>query len=235
MKRRPTLTPETVAKRLQWALDYVDWTLEQWCEIIFSDECSLERGAGGQREWAFRTPAQKWDKIMIEPYKKGKDICIMIWGAIWIGGRSDVIMMVRDENSPKKGYSRFSYLDVLEEAIPTCWQPGQIFMQDNAPIHTAQVVKEYFESEGIPLLPWPPYSPDLNPIEHLWHLIKTWLQKNRPDLCHGGKSEEDRAALGRAIVEAWDAIPQESIDGLIRSMGKRCKAVIKAEGWHTKY
>jgi hypothetical protein len=98
-------------------------------------------------------PAQKWDKIMIEQNKKGKDICIMIWGAIWIGGCSDVIMMVRDENSPKKGYSRFSYLDVLEEAIPTCWQPGQIFMQDNAPIHTAQVVKEYFEYKGIPLLP----------------------------------------------------------------------------------
>jgi hypothetical protein len=66
-------------------------------------------------------------------------------------------------------------------------------------------------------------------------LIKTWLQKNRPDLCHGGKSEEDRAALGRAIVEMWDAIPQESINGLIRSMEKQCKGVIKAEGWHIKY
>ena len=56
---------------------------------------------------------------MIEPYEKDKDICIMIWGAIWIGGRSDVIMMVRDETAPKKGFSRFSYLDVLEEAIPS--------------------------------------------------------------------------------------------------------------------
>jgi hypothetical protein len=58
-KIRPTLTPEIAAKRLQGALDHVDWTLEQWCEIIFSDECSLERGARGQREWAFRTPIQK--------------------------------------------------------------------------------------------------------------------------------------------------------------------------------
>src|SRR2546423_11522484 len=85
---------------------------------------------------------------MVEPYKKGKDIRIMIWGAIWIGGRSDVMMMVRDEASPKKGFSRYSYLEVLEEAIPSCWQPGQIFMQDNAPIHTANVIQEFFGKPG---------------------------------------------------------------------------------------
>jgi hypothetical protein len=49
-KRRPVLTSEVVVKRLEWALEHVDWTLEQWCKIIFSDECSVERGAGGQRE-----------------------------------------------------------------------------------------------------------------------------------------------------------------------------------------
>jgi hypothetical protein len=65
--------------------------------------------------------------------------------------------------------------------------------------------------------------------------MKIWLQKNRPDLCHGGKSEEDWAALGRAIVEAWDSISQSQIDRLIGSMQKRCKAVVKANEWHTKY
>jgi hypothetical protein len=74
------------------------------------------------------TPSQKWDKEMIEPYKKGKDIRIMIWGGIWIGGRSDVVMMTRDEGSEKKGYTAQSYIQVLEEAIPACWQPNQVFM-----------------------------------------------------------------------------------------------------------
>lgn len=104
-KRRPLLTPDVVYKRYQWAKEHINWTEEQWSKIIFSDECSLERGSGGARVWAFRTPAQKWDKEMIEPYKKGKDIRIMIWGGIWIGGRSDVIMMVRDEDIKKRSFT----------------------------------------------------------------------------------------------------------------------------------
>jgi transposase len=42
------------------------------------------------------------------------------------------------------------------------------FMQDNAPIHTAKKVTKWFEDRGIPVLNWAPYSPDLNPIEHVW-------------------------------------------------------------------
>ena len=91
------------------------------------------------------------------------------------------------------------------------------------------MIKEWFENEGIPLLEWPPYSPDLNPIEHLWHLLKCWLQEYRPELLQGGKSEADWQALGRAIVEAWEAIPQGMIDYLIRSILKRCTAVKKAK------
>jgi hypothetical protein len=51
-------------------------------------------------------------------------------------------MITRDENAPKKSFTANSYLKVLEEAIPACWQPGQIFIQDNTPIHTASKVKE---------------------------------------------------------------------------------------------
>ena len=57
---------------------------------------------------------------MIKPYKKNKNIYIMIWSAIWIGGHSDVVIMVKDENVLKKEYSRFLYFNILEEAILLC-------------------------------------------------------------------------------------------------------------------
>ena len=43
-KRRPLLTPEVVVKRLRFYRKYKDWTYAEWYKIIFSDECSLERG-----------------------------------------------------------------------------------------------------------------------------------------------------------------------------------------------
>jgi len=81
---------------------------------------------------------------MIEPYKKGKDISIMIWAAIWGNERSELIVMSRDSQSKREEYLANSYIQVLEEVISTCWKPSLIFMQDNAPIHKAGKVKKWF-------------------------------------------------------------------------------------------
>ena len=39
------------------------------------------------------------------------------------------------------------------------------YMQDNAPCHKARRVKTFFEDENVKVMPWPPQSPDLNPLE----------------------------------------------------------------------
>jgi len=160
---------------------------------------------------------------------------IMIWGAIFGGSRSEIVIMEKDEGAPKGGYTANSYLTVLREQLPICWEPGMTFMQDNARIHTAGKVKTYLEDEGTPTLDWPPYSPDLNLIEHVWAALKKWITRNKPELSEMGQSEEAYQALFSAIREAWEAIGQEVIDDLIKSMEARVKAVIKAKGWYTKY
>ena len=75
----------------------------------------MERGAGIKRTWVFRIPGQKWDKGIVDTYTKDKDISIMVWGAIWVGRRSDLFIMNRDETSKKQGYSVNLYLKVLED------------------------------------------------------------------------------------------------------------------------
>ncbi|EHK19109.1 uncharacterized protein TRIVIDRAFT_193599 [Trichoderma virens Gv29-8] len=76
---------------------------------------------------------------------------------------------------------------------------------------------------------WPPYSPDLNPIENVWNWMKDWIQENYPQETMG----YDRLRV--AVQEAWNAVPVEFLYNLLAIMPARCEAVIAANGLHTKY
>jgi transposase len=84
--------------------------------------------------------------------------------------------MDRDFESANHGYSADSYLEVLEAELAPIYltlPPGYVFMQDNASIHTAYKVKDWFRDRGVvTLTDWPPYSPDLTPIVHIWWELK---------------------------------------------------------------
>lgn len=239
-KRRPLLTELHAAKRLAWCLAYRGWTKEEWGLIMWSDECSVERGRGKAQQWVFRTPAQKWDKDYVQTYKSSRDISIMVWGCFWDFGRSDLYILDRDFESKKQGYSANSYLAVLNDQVSPYYadleDPGYIFMQDNARIHTAHKVRDWFTEHGITTLDWPPYSPDLNPIEHVWWLLKKMLIEQYPELSAGtGKAEKDIQAMQEALKDCWDQLPGETFDALFESMPDRVEACIKADRWHTKY
>ena len=97
-------------------------------------------------------------------------------------GRSKIILMRKDPTTKRQEYSAKSYQWVLEECLLSIYQPGDIFQQDNAPIHTAKAIQELFECSGIHVSCWPPHSPDLNPIEHVWKLFKDSLHGLFPGL-----------------------------------------------------
>ena len=236
-KERPFLTEEHVYKRLLFARKYIHLSEQDWRQWIWSDECSVERGSGKQKKWVFRQPHEKWKKEMVETYKKSKDVSVMVWAGISGGlGRSDLVVLSRDFQSAKMGYSAASYIALLEEVLPDYYQPGFIFMQDNAPIHCARSTKEWLERHGIWVLEgWPPCSPDLNPIEHLWWHLKKYVYQANPKIETITGTETIRAELGKALRAAWKLIPDEIVEGVLGSMKSRLQAVIDADGWYTKY
>ena len=91
----------------------------------------------------------------------------MFWAAFGFGCRSDLVVMEGDQNAKRGGVTAKVYLEVLAEYLPTILEHDSVFMQDNAPIHKAHKVTAFFAEMGIEVMPWPPYSPDLNPIENL--------------------------------------------------------------------
>jgi len=101
-------------------------------------------------------------------------------------------------------------------------------MEDGAPAHCAGATKAWQDEHHMPKLVWPPSSPNLNPIENIWHLLKTRLNKWNP-------RPTTMAAVRVAILEEWNGITIDEIWRVVDNMPQRVQAVLAAEGGHTKW
>ena len=229
-KNRPFLTEEIAAKRLAFCIQMTGLPFHK---IWYSDECSYIPGEGKPTVRVFRTPKQKWEREMINAVRKsGRLPAYMIWAAFTYNRRTELIHMQRGESG---GYNAQSYQEALEEGLLPVYQPGNRFQQDNAPIHTAYSTKEWMEKHGIWTIEWPPNSPDINPIEHAWFLLKRELYKRHPTIHTLGQSQAAIHTIRKHLSDAWRELDHEILQRLIDSMPRRLAAVIAAGGWHTKY
>ncbi len=104
------------------------------------------------------------------------------------------------------------------------------FQQDNAPRHKAQIISDWFleHDNEFTLLKWPPQSPDLNPIEHLWDVLEREIHimdvqpANLQQLCD-------------AVMSIWTKISEQCFQHLVESVPRRIKAVLKATGTSKLY
>ncbi len=205
-----------------------------------SDKCSVEQGKGRRDEQVFCTCSQKQDKNMIQTYDCKKNIKVMVQGCFWDDGRSSLYIIDRDFESKKHRYFAKSYLEVLNAKVASIYASldlGYLFMQDNASIYTAIKVKEWFANYRInKIKDQPPYSPNLNLIEHIQQILKKRVFEMFPNIAaETSQSEYARQRLESALQAAWDTIDKSSFNVLYKSMPSRIKACIKAKGQHTKY
>ncbi|KAI1001603.1 hypothetical protein K3495_g6599 [Podosphaera aphanis] len=113
-------------------------------------------------------------------------------------------------------------------------RPDLVVMQDNAPSHSAARTKRELSERNIVPLEWPPFSPDLNPIEHVWDMMKNYIQYKYPDMIERGRRTEEETRL--IVREAWDrAVNEDDLRNLVDSMPQRIRAVYDAGGGHVKY
>ena len=103
------------------------------------------------------------------------------------------------------------------------------FMQDRASVHKAQGTTTWLRNKGIRMFNggiWPPNSPDMNPIEHVWPMVSRQLI---------GQVFPDRDALWAALETAFRNVTPEQIMRLYASMPNRLDTLCKARGGHIRY
>ncbi|GFU85009.1 transposable element Tcb2 transposase [Trichonephila clavipes] len=97
-----------------------------------------------------------------------------------------------------------------------------VFMDDNATCHGTLAFQDCLDSEGIQRLVWPARSPDLNPIENVWGALGRQVAgPNYPPT--------NKNTLIRALTEEWDKLPQQLLDNVVQSMGRRAPQTIRTK------
>jgi transposase len=148
----------------------------------------------------------------------------MVWGGISHGLKSLLIVMAGDLTGVR---NRDEILRPV--AVSFVQQHHLIFQQDNARSHVARVCQDFLANHNINPLDWPPYSPDLSPIEHLWDKMDRRVRGRR-----NAPATVDQ--LGAVLLEEWDNIPMRTINALMTdSMHRKIRAVTDARGGHTRY
>jgi len=153
----------------------------------------------------------------------------MTWGCISTFGFHDFILL--DGTMDAAGYVivlKHNLLPVICEYFKS--RPF-IFQQDGASVHTAHEVTEFLNSHNMQVLEWPPHSPDLNIIEHVWHYLKEEMRKRPVASC-----KEDLWSNVLAVLEyMWSKEMTKKINKLYESLPNRMQAVIAAHGGNTSY
>jgi transposase len=177
---------------------------------------------------------------MITTIGTGRKPAQMVWASVWLDERghprkSNLVIMNRDQQAKKTGYSSKSYMEALTKGLLPHYRRFQLFMQDNAGIHTSHAVRAFLLHHHINTINWPPYSPDLNPIEHLWSHLKKHMFKYYPQYNNYSIAKQEWEGFCDALKECWRSIPGKLIRSLIMSMPNRLDACRRARGWQTKY
>jgi len=225
-RRKPHISEKNRILRLAWARSHLNWTRIQWNTILWTDETWVT--SKHRKVWVTRRGWEAFEDTCLldkEPRPRGW----MFWGCFPGGlGKGPGMFWEKDWGS----ISAASYQAYILPTIVSWIQqnPGYELMQDHAPGHSAKSTLKAFEKAEVPLIFSPAFSPDLNPIETVWNLMKDWIQDNyiMEDLTN-------YKTLRKGVIEAWESVGQAALDELLDGMHARCVAVINADGRATKY
>uniref|UniRef100_A0A8C1UPJ7 Transposable element Tcb1 transposase n=1 Tax=Cyprinus carpio TaxID=7962 RepID=A0A8C1UPJ7_CYPCA len=221
--RVPLLSAKNRKRRLQFAQAHQNWTMEDWKNVAWSDESRflLQNSDGRVRICHKEHESMDPTCLVSTVYAGGGGV--MVWGIFSWHTLGPLVPIEHRLNAT-------AYLSIVSDHVHpfmTTVYPSSdgYFQQYNAPCHKAQIISDWFleHDNEFTLLKWPPQSPDLNPIEHLWDVVEREIRIMDVQLAN-------RQQLHDAIISIWTKISEECFQHLVESMPRRIKAVLKAKG-----
>lgn len=218
--QKPKLSKKHIQKRLEYAKQYENWTKEDWRKVVFLDETSVILGKAYKKKAWKKRGEQRF-------FYKNKDFCISYFKAfsfISFYGKGELVFVQGKWNSD-------NYIDILNKSLIGKLKDfdGKDFylVQDQDRCHISKKTMEFIKDKGVNTLNHPPNSPDLNPIENCWFIIKKRLSKRTDSY--------NEKIVKKMMTEEWEKIDESLLQRLVDSMVERIKKVIEVDGNITKY
>ncbi|XP_065652985.1 uncharacterized protein LOC136080294 [Hydra vulgaris] len=151
--KKPLLTCDHRRRRRAFALIHRGWTIDQWKQVLWSDESSFQVFSGGKRVLVRRRVCERYHSSCINATVKHGGGSIMVWGCIsWIGQFYRCVGAMNQDQ-----YTGVLRDYMLLSAGALFGRQGElVFQQDNAPCHKAKWVCDFLTSKRVRVLEWPP-------------------------------------------------------------------------------
>jgi transposase len=218
-KRCQKLNANQILIRRQFVRDWSEGHLFEGLKalpLVFSDESRFSLHSDNRWTWQGRGTYRFHCMKQSEKFAR---FSIMVWGAIGLNFRSSLVICSGTIGT--KEYIEFLNRDFFTEADNHFGNRKWVFMQDGAPCHSSESSISNLQQHCLLFPFWPPNSPDLNPIETVWGIMKRKLKY---------EGITTQAAAIEEIKQTWNSLDLATVNQLVNSFPMRVRLVGEAQG-----